>query len=500
MNTDLLLSFKAELPAAYSFICLAVGSLVVLLVSTFINNEKLCYKVSSFLSFVTLSLTGVFHIMCQMRYWFKDERAVFNGMVLTDPFSYMIILLIILGATLNIPLISKNFKSKNIDSPGEFYSLYLMCTFGACLFASAGEMITLFLGIETMSLSLYCLCGASLYNRRCSESSLKYFILGSFSSAFLLYGMSLVYGLTGTLDIRLASEILTKADPALLGLTIGMFIVGLFFKLGAVPFHFWVPDVYQGAPTSVTAFMSSVIKISAMAVCLRVFALGFGHSYNAWSGVVWFIAVLSMIVGNLIAIRQNDVKRMLAYSSIAHVGYMLVGLLTYSDQYEGGAAVIFYLITYAVVSIGAFGCLLIFSNGEESAVDAYDLNKFKGIGQRRPLLGLLFSLLLLALAGLPPGVSGLTGKLFLFYSGIKAQYLGLVIIGLLSSVVSIYYYLKVIVYMYFYKNDSADEIISTDIFALQSTVVFCCFLVLLFGILPSPLYEFTQIVMSGFGR
>jgi NADH-quinone oxidoreductase subunit N len=421
---------------------------------------------------------------------------IFGGMLYADPLARIVSLLIVGGALAAFVMCEESLASEGVQSRIEFHSLYLMSIAGALIFASSAELITLFLGLEIMSMALYCLCGAVISGtaprvRRSAEAAMKYFLLGSFSSAFLLYGIALIYGLTGSTDLGHIREVAGSINPpVMMLLALGLMLIGLAFKIGAVPFHFWAPDAYTGAPTSITAYMACVIKTAAVVAALRVVWGAFGTQpgqVSLWMWGVWLLAVLTMTVGNLVALRQRNVKRMLAYSSIAHAGYLLVGFLardTASAMYGGGAAIFYYLVAYTLMTMGAFGVVLALSpaEGDEERV-------WKGLGYRRPGLALLMSLFLFSLAGIPPGMAGLLGKFYLFGAAIKSDYVGVVIIGVINSAISCYYYLGVVVSMYFRDSEGEDTAPARLNPGLFAVLVLCAVGVVLLGIFPSSVYQ-----------
>ena len=309
-----------EIKLAAPFIILSLGSFLLLLIEVF---KKGPWPRASIAIFTVLAAIVAGY---KKEVGFEVGKTIFNGVMYADPLSWYFTMLILGGALLTLLFSYEQLPSENVDSPSEFYSLLLMATAGAILFVSSAEFITLFLGLEIMSMALYCLCGSALTVRASSESALKYFLLGSFSSAFLLYGFAFVYGMTGSFNIVEIAQRIPQANPIAMRFAVGLILVGLVFKLGAVPFHFWAPDVYQGAPTPVTGFMACVVKASAVGVILRVLWQGFPDAAQMffWGHVLWLVAVLTMVVANLIAVRQKNVKRMLAYSSIAHAGYLTI--------------------------------------------------------------------------------------------------------------------------------------------------------------------------------
>jgi NADH-quinone oxidoreductase subunit N len=321
-------------------------------------------------------------------------------------------------------------------------------------------------------------------NTKSVEASLKYFLLGAFATAFLLYGMAMIYASTGIVDAVelkhfLINKIFTRQPFALTMFAVGtgLLLVGFGFKIASVPFHMWTPDVYQGAPTSVTAYMATGVKAAAFAALLRVFYTALLPLISGWSGIVWILAVLTMLVGNITALAQRDVKRLLAYSSIAHAGYILVAFIT-GDR-ELSASILFYLLVYTFMNIGAFTVVMALGrNGEEHT----DLDSFAGLGTRQPFLALSMSIFLLSLAGVPP-LAGFAGKFYVFSAAVKAQYYWLAVIGILTSVVAAFYYLRIIMYMYF--REPAGAPAETDSAPQYTLVMLICIYALLhMGIFP----------------
>ena len=423
-------------------------------------------------------------------------QTIFSGMLFADPFANFFSFLLIVGSVLVLLLGVGRLKEQGIENEGEYYALLLMSTVGAIVFVSAAEMITMFLGLELMSMALYCLCGSARMNRNSIESALKYFLLGSFSSAFLLYGMALLYGLTGSTQIMEMVAALPEADVGLTLMGMGLILVGLLFKIGIVPFHFWTPDVYQGAPTPVTVYMACVIKAAAVGTALRVVWTVFPEFYEQWSGFLWLLAVLTMVLANLVALRQRSLKRMLAYSSIGHAGYMLMAFLAPGEA-QGGSAILFYLVVYTLMTVGAFAVLLTLVRDEESTVPHDDIRRFNGFGYEHPVLGGLMALFMFSMAGIPPGMAGLLGKFYLFSSVVSAGFVGLAIIGVLCAAVSCYYYLRVIVAMYFIEPDGDVVAVSVDS-ALWGALFICAVGVVLLGVFPGSLHVGIQQVIASF--
>jgi len=392
----------------------------------------------------------------------------FNGMIVLDGLRLSFTLIFLLVSALTI-LISMVWVEGEDLPAGEFHSLLLFATAGMMLMASGGDLVIIFLGLEILSIATYVMAGFRRTDLRSNESSLKYFILGSFSSAFLLYGIALIYGATategglpGTTNIaEIALRINDSIYPPLLFAGAAMLLVGFGFKVATAPFHIWTPDVYEGAPTPVTAFMAAGPKAAGFASFLRVFVFGFpfvataastsGLVHAAWLNVLLVMAILTMTVGNVVAIVQNNVKRMLAYSSIAHAGYALVGFIgagATSDAEQRSAAlaaVAFYMLTYAVMTVGAFCVVTLISRSNDRRTEVEDYN---GIGFSAPTLAFALSLFLLSLLGMPL-TAGFMGKIMVFRAALNEGYYGLVVIAVLNTAISAYYYLRLIIVMFF---------------------------------------------------
>jgi len=392
----------------------------------------------------------------------------FNGMIVLDGLRLSFTLIFLLVSALTI-LISMVWVEGEDLPAGEFHSLLLFATTGMMLMASGGDLVIIFLGLEILSIATYVMAGFRRTDLRSNESSLKYFILGSFSSAFLLYGIALIYGATaldsrqaGTTNIaEIAVRINDSIYPPLLFAGAAMLLVGFGFKVATAPFHIWTPDVYEGAPTPVTAFMAAGPKAAGFASFLRVFVFGFpfvataastaGLAHAAWLNALLVMAIITMTVGNVVAIVQNNVKRMLAYSSIAHAGYALVGFIgagATSDAEQRSAAmaaVAFYMLTYAVMNLGAFAVVTLISRSNDRRTEVEDYN---GIGFRAPTLAFALSLFLLSLLGMPL-TAGFMGKIMVFRAALNEGYYGLVVIAVLNTAISAYYYLRLIIVMFF---------------------------------------------------
>jgi NADH-quinone oxidoreductase subunit N len=367
--------------------------------------------------------------------------------------------------------------------------MLLIATCGMMVLVSATDLVTVFLGIETMSIALYVLAGIRSERQRSGEAAIKYLLLGAFATGFLLYGMALLYGGTGGLhnltEIGSAVSRMGGAVPVYVYAGAGLMMIGLLFKVAAVPFHFWSPDVYQGAPTPVTAFMSAGPKAAAFVAFIRVFAGALPDLSAAWGPALWVIAVVTMTTGNIIAIAQKDIKRMLAYSSIAHAGYLLVGVLAAAkfEVFKSAAAgVMFYLVAYYLMNIGAFTIAILVSRAREGG--DYQIDDYKGMSASHPWLSAAMALFLISLAGIPP-TAGFFGKLYVFSAAVNAGYVTLVVIAVLNSAISVYYYLRIVVFMYM---QPAEKPISLKLRpALAVVIVICVLGILKFGLLPGYL-------------
>jgi len=419
----------------------------------------------------------------------------FNGSVVADNFALAFQLILLVVVALSLLLSEKYIQQKGINY-GEYYALMLFSTSGAMLMATSRELITIFIGLEVLSIALYVLSGFARTEARSEESAMKYFLLGSFSSGFFLYGIALVYGGTGT--TRLDALIHVPAAALLSPYAVAGFallIVGLGFKAAIVPFHAWTPDVYEGAPTSVTAFMSAGAKCGAFAALVRV-AIVLLPLSSVFQDVFWVLAILTMVVGNVVAIVQTNIKRMLAYSSIAHAGYILVGLLAGSSGYaqahpelgipsQAYAGILFYVLAYTFMNLGAFGILILLARRGDELNNIEDL---QGLAASQPWAAALMALFMFSLAGVPPA-AGFFGKFYVFIAAVNAHQYSLAVIGLVASVIGAAYYLRIVYTMYFLpaKRDFPTHVWR---FAPGADValVLCAIATLVFGIMPNLLY------------
>jgi NADH-quinone oxidoreductase subunit N len=373
------------------------------------------------------------------------------GMVALDNFRVLVNFIFLIAAAFCL-LISTGYLDRLGINRGEFHALVVFATMGMMLLAGARDLMMLFIALEVMSISIYVLVGFDRMNARSVEAALKYFLLGAFASAFLLYGIALVFGATGTTDIQ-ALRALTLAGERpepMLSIGVALLLVGFAFKVAAMPFHVWAPDAYDGAPTPVTALMATGVKAAAFAAFIRVFFVGFAGLYALWAPALYVIAILTMVVANLVALTQGSVKRMLAYSSIAHAGYLLVAVV--SGQTAGAAAFLFYLLIYTLMTAGAFAIVVANGRGVEERVTIED---YAGLASQRPLLAGAFAVFLLSLAGFPL-TAGFLGKLYILRAALDAGLTTMAVVLVLASLVSYFYYLRLVVVMYMRPAASAD--------------------------------------------
>ncbi len=427
------------------------------------------------LSLTLIGVVGAAAASIALWRW-QGNLTVLAGMVAADRFA-VVARLILLGVAFIASLFGFQYFRGSDEARGEFYPLMLFATAGMTLIAAASDLILVFLALEVLSLSLYVLTGFS--SRLTSkEAAVKYFLLGAFSSAFFLYGVALAYGATGTTHLAgIANALAGRTGSQALALAgAGFLVVGFAFKVAAVPFHMWTPDVYQGAPTAVTAYMSAGTKVAAFAALIRVFDVAFQPLSWDWTPIVWALAAVTVVVGSLLAIAQTDVKRMLAYSSIAHAGFILTGL-TAANQ-DGIQAALFYLVAYAVMILGAFGVVMLVSGrGEERTA----LSSYAGLARRSPLLAGLMALFLLSLAGIPPA-AGFIAKVNVFGAAVRAGHWPLVLVGVLASVLAAFFYIRVIVLMYMQEPQEAGP--SDGSVLPKLTLALPAALTLVFGVFP----------------
>jgi NADH-quinone oxidoreductase subunit N len=373
-----------------------------------------------------------------------SRQELFGGMIIVDTASLLFQLIFLVAGFLTV-LLSIRYVAEEGLELGEYYALLLFALLGAMLMASGGDLLTIFLGLEIMSLAQYILAGMRHQVLKSSEAALKYFLLGAFATGFLLYGIALLYGATGTTNLAGIMTAVREgglSDHPLLSIGMGLLVVGFGFKIAAVPFHMWTPDVYEGAPTPVTALMSTGVKAAAFAALVRVFVTALGDLQGNWAPIFWGLAVLTMTVGNLMAIVQQNIKRLLAYSSIAHAGYLLIAMVAAGPA--GLAGLMYYLLAYAFMNLGAFAVVIAIEQHEDRYLL---LDDYSGLGFRYPLLGAAMVLFMFSLAGLPP-TAGFMAKFYVFSAAVEQDYIVLTVVGVLNSLMSLYFYLRPVVFMY----------------------------------------------------
>jgi len=463
----------------------AAGSMAVLMGEVLLSRAKSLFGreltesyIGSLLAVLAMLALGL--ALYAAASWFgRGASDVFNPdnpLMRLDPYSAFVTAFLALGALLSCGL-SIAYLSEVRINHGEYYALVLLATTGMMFMVSAVDLLAVFVGLEVMSIPIYVLAGFDRSKLRSNESALKYFLIGSFASAVLLYGMALVYGTVGSTAFDAIREGFDPANPiALVGL--GLLLVGFAFKVSSVPFHQWTPDVYEGAPSAVTAFMSVTVKAAAFAALLRVWVLAFGGVEVPVRDVLWVLAALTMVVGNVMAIIQDNVKRLLAYSSIAHAGYVLVGFVAGTP--EGYSAVLFYLVAYTFMNLGAFGVVVALAwRGH----DCEKLSSFAGLARTRPGLAALMTLFLVALIGIP-GTAGFMAKFTIFAAAVSADVVSLTILGVLMSAVSVYYYLRIPVLMYM--EEPPEEGPRMEIGSGEALVLAVCALAVLYlGLFPN---------------
>lgn len=428
------------------------------------------------------------------------DPEIFSHSLINDRFSQifnMIFLIMSLFAVLG------SFRYPKADHPNkaEYFTLVLMAVVGMMFLAKSGNLITAFISLELFSISLYILCGFSAKHGtgierpgdakdlpwEClasQESTVKYLLIGAFASAILVYGMALLYAGTGTTEIRLIGKLIHEnpySQNILVFIGMALMFAGLAFKVSLVPFHSWTPDVYQGAPTPITGFMSVATKAAGFALIARIFFIALTDLQEIWMPFLFGISVLTMLVGNIAAIFQNDVKRMLAYSGIAHAGYLLIGIVANSQ--DGMASIIFYLSVYLFMNIGAFAVVFVM---EGEGRESNSIYRFKGLAKRKPLLAAAMSLFMLSLAGFPP-TAGFFGKLFVFFAAIKEGYILITVLAVIASMISVYFYLRVIVMMYFHEGETDEAIVLNR--GMAAIVMVSSIAIISIGVFPSTLMQ-----------
>ena len=435
---------------------------------------------------VSVSIFGLFLSFITSAVLFTFSGAIFSSTYTIDPFSNLFKLASV-AIGIIILLMSDEYAKKFIKTNiNEFYALIIFAVLGMMFLTSSSNLIMIFISMEFLSLTSYILAGYLKGDKKSAESSLKYLLFGVAASAVMLYGMSFIYGITGTLNIYEISGVIAKLGYSpLLYLSLLMMFAGFGFKIAMVPFHLWMPDVFEGAPTPVVAFLSVGPKIAGFAVLLRFLIIAFLPFANEWKILIAVFSVITMTLGNLVAINQTNIKRMLAYSGISQVGYILIGLVALSSGFSV-PSMLFYLLAYVFMNLGAFAVIITYSNQIGSDL----IDDYRGMSERSPFLALMLTVFLLSLAGIPP-LAGFVAKFYIFAAAIESGYLWLAIIAVINTVVSIYYYMNVTRVMYFSKTaDDSKIIISKN---LEYAIIGCVLFVVVLGIYPAPLFLITEI-------
>ncbi len=470
-----------DLTSIIPLLIITVWAILLLIADLFIPSDK--KGITAALASLGLVIALVAAVL-----QFGTERTAFGGMIVLDDFATFLQILFLALGLVAIAQAFDYIRRRKIEK-GEYYTLMLFSISGMVLMTLAGDLIIIFLALELLSIPLYVLAGFARPQADSEESALKYFLLGAFASGFVVYGIALVYGSTGTTS--LPGMVVSLAElgsvPTLFLVGGGLILVGFGFKVAAVPFHMWTPDVYHGAPSSVTSFMAVGAKAAGFAALLRIFVAVFPDSTASWGPLMIWISALTMIWGNIAAIAQRNIKRMLAYSSIAHAGYIFMALPAAANAPSADQAVsaaLFYLFAYAVTNLGAWGVVIALEHAEGKGLELED---YRGLGQRRPLLAAMMTVFMLSLTGVPPTV-GFMAKFYLLQAVLAADLVGLAIVGVLTSLVSAYYYLRVIVVMYMQSGEP--EVRSEGL--LNATVWLAAIATLILGIFPGPLLAFAS--------
>ncbi|CAB4336751.1 MAG: NADH-quinone oxidoreductase subunit NuoN [Actinobacteria bacterium] len=472
------------------------GALIAVLVEAFVGRtHRAAIQLTITLGALFLSLFQLWGIRD------KSSTTAAIGSVVIDKAGIFLQGTIVFLAIIAVLLVAdqENFVSKASAVPGsaeeaeaiqtgdqqtEIFPLFLFAVAGMMLFTVASDLITLFVALEVFSLPLYLLAGLSRRRRLLSqEAALKYFLLGAYSSAFFLFGAAFLYGFSGTVSIAGIADAISAsaANDVFMLLGIVFVAVGLLFKISAVPFHAWTPDVYQGAPTPITGFMAACTKVAAFGAILRIFYVGLSGAYSEWRPIITAIAVITMVFGSVVAIAQRDIKRMLAYSSIAHAGFLMTGLVALNK--DGLAASLFYLFAYGIATIAAFGIISLI---RDSAGEVTDLNQWVGLGKRSPLIASAFAFLLLTFAGIPL-TGGFVGKFAIFSAAYQSGNIGVVVVGVLSSAIAAFFYIRVIIMMFFTEPQSASVSVLIPTIKSKIAITAAMIISVVLGLLPSLL-------------
>ena len=475
------------MPIAMPNLTPVMPEVVMTCVAIIMLMAELVIKRKETLGFLTILSVGLISYLL-----LGSAGTTFGGMFVSDGYSTFFKLIFMANLVLTVLISPKYLQTMRINF-GEYYALALFATLGMMLMASAADIIVLYLGLELMALSTYVLAGFIRYDMKSNEAAIKYLLLGAFASAILLYGTSLIYGLTGTTNLKDIAAYITNnglAKNPLLTLSMIFFAVAFSFKIAAVPFHMWAPDAYEGAPTPITAFMSVGPKAAGFAVLGRVFLVAFGSVRADWSMVLIPIAVLTMAAGNIIALSQTNIKRMLAYSSIAHAGYMLLGIIAGTPA--GLSSVLNYMFIYAFMNIGAFAVVIMLRT---EGFAGEDISDYEGLGKTHPTAAALMLVFMFSLTGIPP-MAGFMGKFYLFMSAINAGYTWLVIVAVLFSAISAYFYLRIVMLMYMREPKEVIQLNTSPGIGLALALTVSA--VIFIGVLPSAVMDLARTAAASF--
>jgi len=455
---------------------LTAGALVVLVADVLLprGSRVLVWVTVAALAATAISLTPFINV----------DREVASGLIAVDRFALYFKIVFLVAAFMTV-LMSVRYLETEGASPGEYYFLILCATLGMMIMADGIDLITSFIGLETMAVSFYILTGFMKPNLRSNEAAVKYFLLGAFSLGILLYGMSILYGLSGTTNLHAMASVFAgqERDP-LLVLAVILIVAGMGFKIAAVPFHMWAPDVYEGAPTPITAFLSVGSSAASFAMLLRILLEGLPSLTADWSPLFEAMAIVTMTVGNVAALTQTNLKRMLAYSSIAHAGYVLIGVV--AGPPRGVTAILIYVLIYSFMQIGAFAVIVMMRRKD---VAGDELKDFSGLHARHPLAAFAMLLFMLSLGGIPP-TAGFMGKFWLFSAAIESGHVWLAVIGVLNSAISLYYYIRLVVFMYLKKETTGSQPTTTP--AITLTLALAIVATIVLGVYPQLLFEVAE--------
>ena len=464
---------------------LSVWAMLVLLIDVFQKGER-GGPSSPLIGYLTLA--GIVLTAVANAFLLRVTESSPAGMMALDSFRVFVNFIFLIAAALFVLIAARYLEEEHIRL-GELYVLVMLSTVGMMVFAGSRDLMVIFIGLEMMSVPVYVLTGVKRRDRRSAEGALKYFLLGAFSSAFFLFGVALVYGGTGDTNLaQIAAAVGVDGDSASPFVLVGLalLVVGFGFKVSAVPFHMWTPDAYEGAPAPITGFMAAAVKAAAFAAFLRVFLTAFSSLYDQWSDIIFWLAVLTMVGANLVALVQNNVKRMLAYSSIAHAGYLLVALAAASQV--GAASYLFYLVVYTLMTLGSFAVVLLVGGAGEERLD---IEAYSGMAWEKPVIGVVMTVFLLSLAGFP-FTGGFIGKVFILRAAVEKGLIALAVILVVSSLLSYWYYLRVAWYMWFRDPTGQAPVPLALAGSMKAALVIAALGVVLLGILPGELLQAAQ--------